>query len=303
MPEEALPPADPPPFMTLAEAIAALSAQFRQAGVGTPEQDARLLVLAAGGLSQEDYVLEPRRPLTPDARERICAFRDRRLAREPVSRIIGRRDFWGHSFAIDASTLDPRPETETLVEAVLGIIRAEGRQDQSLQLLDLGTGTGCILLSLLAELPHATGVGVDIDPRALAIASGNAERIGVSGRATFHRGDWTENLSGLFHYIVGNPPYIRQEDISALDPEVSRYDPRLALDGGPDGLDAYRRIAWETLPHAAPDAWLALEAGAGQMPQLIELLTESGWDGHGSSCRVYRDLLGHDRVVAVRKQK
>jgi release factor glutamine methyltransferase len=241
--------------------------------------------------------------LPSGASERICAFRDRRLAREPVSRIIGRRDFWGHSFAIDASTLDPRPETETLVEAVLGIIRAEGRQNQPLQILDLGTGTGCILLSLLAELPHASGVGLDIDPQALAIAARNAESIGVSGRATFRHGDWTENLSGLFHYIVGNPPYIRREDISALDPEVSRYDPRLALDGGPDGFDAYRRIARETLPHAAPEAWLALEAGAGQMPQLIELLTKSGWDGNGSSCRVYRDLLGHDRVVAVRKQK
>jgi release factor glutamine methyltransferase len=292
-----------PPFTTLAEAITALSAQFREAGIGTPEQDARLLVLAAAGVSHEGYVLEPRRPLPPGASERICAFGDRRLAREPVSRIIGRRDFWGHSFAIDTSTLDPRPETETLVEAVLGIIRAEGRQDEPLRILDLGTGTGCILLSLLAELPHATGVGVDISPRTLTIAARNAESIGVSGRATFRRSDWAENLSGLFHYIVGNPPYIRREDISALDPEVSRYDPRLALDGGPDGFDAYRRIARETLPHAAPDAWLALEAGAGQMPQLIELLSESGWDANGSSRRVYRDLLGHDRVVAVRKQK
>lgn len=303
MAEEALPPAEPPPFNTLSDAVAALSTQFRQAGIDSSGQDARLLVLAAGGLSHEDYVLDPRRALAPGVGERILGFRDRRLAREPVSRILGRRDFWGHSFAIDPSTLDPRPETETLVEAVLGLIADEGQQDQPLRILDLGTGTGCILLSLLAELPHATGVGVDIEPRALAVAAGNAERIGLADRATFRCGDWTANLSGSFHYIAGNPPYIRREDISSLDPEVNRYDPRMALDGGPDGFDAYRRIARGTLPHAAPGAWLALEAGAGQMPQLIELLLESGWDGDRSGPRVYRDLLGHDRTVAVRKQK
>lgn len=302
MPDEASSPGKLP-FTRLAEAIAALSAEFREAGIDSPERDARLLVLAAGGISDEDYILDPHRALSPGICERIVGFRDRRLAREPVSRIIGRRDFWGHTFAVDPSTLDPRPETETLVEAVLGLIRAEGQQDQPLQILDLGTGTGCILLSLLAELPHAGGLGVDIEPRALAVAARNAETLGLRGRATFRRSDWTENLSGLFHYIVGNPPYIRQEDISALDPEVRRYDPRLALDGGPDGFDAYRRIARDTIPYAASGAWLALEAGAGQMPQLIELLTKSGWDGDGSSCRVYRDLLGHDRVVAVRKQK
>jgi release factor glutamine methyltransferase len=300
MPDEAGSPAG---FANLAEAMRALAAQFHAAGIDTPEQDARLLVLAAVGVSQEAYVLDPRQPLTAEASTRLASFRDRRLAREPVSRILGRRDFWGHSFIIDPSTLDPRPETETLIEAVLGIVAEEGQRDQPLRILDLGTGTGCILLSLLAELPQAVGVGVDIEPRALAIAARNAESLGLSDRVIFHCANWTANLSGFFHYIVANPPYIRREDISTLDPEVRQYDPRLALDGGPDGLDAYRRIARDTVPNAAPGAWLALEAGAGQMPQLIELLTESGWGEGGSSRRVYRDLLGHDRVVAVRKQK
>jgi release factor glutamine methyltransferase len=292
-----------PQIATTADAIGALSARFRQAGLETPERDALLLVLAAAGLSQEDHMLHPRRLVPPAAAERVLAYAARRLAREPVSRILGRRAFWGRDFAIDASTLDPRPETETLVEAVLATIDAEGRRVHPLRLLDLGTGTGCILLSLIAELPNAWGVGIDIDPAALRIARRNAEAHDLGTRAAFCCGDWTAPLAGAFNIIFANPPYISGKAIDGLAAEVRDYDPRRALDGGPDGFDAYRRIAREALHLTAQGGWLALEAGAGQMRQLCDLLVEAGWQGQASSCRVYTDLLGHDRVVVARKQQ
>jgi release factor glutamine methyltransferase len=289
--------------MTAAEAIRDLTGRLREAGIETPEQDARLLVLEASGLSREAYILAPETPLSAEAQARIAEAGRRRLAREPVSRIVGRREFWGRSFELGPATLDPRADTETLVEAVLGLIDADGRRMEPLRLLDLGTGTGCILLSLLAELPNATGIGVDIDPAALAVAGRNAAVQGLASRAMFSCGDWTAQISGSFDGIVANPPYIRQADIAGLAPEVRLYDPRRALDGGPDGFDAYRRIVAEALPLAGPGALLALEAGAGQMPQLIDLLIKSGWAANRSSCRVYTDLAGLDRVVAVRKQE
>jgi release factor glutamine methyltransferase len=289
--------------LTAADAIRGLSARFREAGLDAPELDARLLVLQAAGLSHEAYVLDPQWSLPAGAAGRVEDFAARRLAREPVSRIIGSREFWGRSFAVDASTLDPRPDTETLVEAVLAAVDEDGGRERPLRLLDLGTGTGCILLTLLAELPRAWGVGIDISQEALAVARRNAQAHGLSGRAAFCCGDWAATISGTFHYILSNPPYIRSEDIAALDPEVRDYDPRRALDGGADGFAAYRRIAQEALALAAPGARLALEAGAGQMRQLHDLLVNTGWQSDCSSCRVYPDLSGQDRVVVVGKQQ
>ena len=288
---------------TAAEAIRDLARRFRQSGIATPEQDARLLVLHACGLSHEAYILAPETPLSADSRIHIAEAGRRRLEREPVSRIIGRREFWGRSFAVGAATLDPRADTETLVEAVLGILAEEGKADAPLRILDLGTGTGCILLTLLAELPRAFGLGMDIAPAALAIAARNAVALGVGARATFCCGDWTAPIAGGFDVIVTNPPYIRHNDIAGLEPEVARFDPRAALDGGPDGFDAYRRIVRDARALARPGALLALEAGAGQMAQLIDLLINSGWVADPSSCRVYTDLGGHDRAVTIRKHE
>ena len=288
---------------TAASAIRALSTRFREAGLPAPELDARILVLAAAGLSHEDYVLAPQQELSADVLDRIESFAARRIAREPVSRILGRREFWGRQFALSPATLDPRPETETLVEAILATIDAEGRRNEPLRLLDLGTGTGCILLSVLAELPQAWGVGVDIDPEALTVAKANAKAHGLIERATFCCGDWAAAFFASFDFIFANPPYIRTKDIAGLDKEVSVYDPKRALDGGPDGFDAYRHIAYAALEAAAPGAWLALEAGAGQMRQLCDLLVKAGWQHDLSSPRMYADLLGHHRVVVVRKQQ
>ena len=292
-----------PGLMTAAEAVRALTGRFRERGLPTAELDARLLVLAATGMSAEDYVLAPQRSIDALTMERIESFAVRRLAREPVSRILGYREFWGRRFAIDPSTLDPRPDTETLVEAVLGVIDAEGRRGQPLRLLDLGTGTGCILISLLAELPAAFGVGVDIAPEALTIAGRNADAHGLGGRAVFCCGDWTAPFSGAFDFILSNPPYIKGADIAGLEPDVRDYDPRRALDGGADGFDAYRRIANEALALTAPGGHLALEGGAGQMRFICDLLVTAGWAHDSSICRVYTDLCGQDRVVVVRKQQ
>ena len=290
--------------VTAADAVRDLARRFRGAGLPTPELDARLLVLEAAVLTQEDYVLSPRRPLTSETAQRIETFARRRLFREPVSRIVGRREFWGRSFALNGATLDPRPETETLVEAVLGIIDAEGRRNLPLRLLDLGTGTGCILLSLLAELPAAWGLGMDIALDALTVARRNAETHGLADRAAFCCGDWMEPIfSGAFDFILANPPYIKSEDIAGLEPEVRDHDPMRALDGGADGYDAYRHIAREALTVAAPGAHLAFEAGAGQMRHICDLLVAAGWSRDTASCRVYADLSGQDRVVVVRKQR
>ena len=300
--------ADLPPVretlpVTAADAIRSVSARFREAGLETPDLDARLLVLAAAGLSREDYVLDPQRPLPVEAVAVIEGFATRRLAREPVSRILGAREFWGRRFAVTPATLDPRPDTETLIEAALAIVDEEGGRARPLRLLDLGTGTGCILLTLLAELPQATGVGVDISRQALDVARANAESLRLSGRAEFRCGDWTAPVSGSFDLILSNPPYIPSGDIAALDLDVRDYDPRPALDGGEDGFTAYRRIAHEAMAIAAPGAWLALEAGAGQMRQLRDLLVKTGWQQDLSSPRVYADLSGQDRVVVVRKHE
>jgi len=288
---------------TVAGAIRKLACGFRQANLSTPELDARLLVLAACGIAQENYVLCPEQPISPDAGHRIAAWYARRLRREPVSRIVGVREFWGRDFALSPSTLDPRPETETLIEAVLQLVGEEGCREGPLKLLDLGTGTGCILLTLLAELPRSWGLGVDIDAGALATAAQNADKHGLRSRSAFCCSDWTTALAGEFDCIVANPPYLGTQDIDGLAPEVSVYDPRRALDGGADGYHAYRRICRDVSAAAAPGAWLALEAGAGQAPYISDLLVQSGWGPPGSSPRIYADLLGHDRVVVVRKHK
>ncbi len=280
-----------------------MSNSFRRIGLPTPELDARILVLAACDLTHEDYVLDPLRRVSPTTAQRILGFSARRLAREPVSRILGRRAFWGRDFALNRATLDPRPETETLIEAVLDTIDREGSRHRPLRLLDLGTGTGCIVLSLLCELPNAWGVGVDIDGEALTAARQNAQRFGLSARAAFCCADWAAPFAGTFDYILANPPYIMTNDIAGLEPEVRNYDPWRALDGGADGYEAYRRIAAEALICTAPGGYLALEAGAGQMWHICELLVKAGWQANPPSYRVYRDLLGQDRVVVVRKHR
>jgi release factor glutamine methyltransferase len=288
---------------TVHSAITALTQAFREASLPTPELDARLLVLHACGISREAHIINPNRPLEAAEIDQIGTFQERRLAREPVSRILGSREFWGQPFTIGAGVLDPRPDTETLIEAALGLIRLEGRRDAPLRLLDLGTGSGCILLTLLKELPQAWGLGIDRSLAALSIARHNAHALGLGKRAAFACADWLDAINGGFHLILSNPPYIRSSEIAALEPEVRCHDPALALDGGPDGLDAYRRIVDGAARAASPGTWILLEAGAGQITGIVTLFDHAGWTLSPERCRIYSDLAGLERVVAIKRQK
>jgi release factor glutamine methyltransferase len=281
---------------SLAKACAAAARLLRQGGIETPGLDARLLLCQATGLSHEDYVARGDVALAPKAAARFAASVERRLKGAPVSRILGVREFYGRPFRIDANTLDPRPDTETLIEAALEVVGGSGSREQPLRLLDLGTGTGCLLITLLAELPQATGVGVDFSRTALRLARENACALGVADRADFVAADWLEGLCGAFDLVVANPPYIPTAEIGALGPEVG-YDPETAVNGGPDGLAAYRRIA-PRLKHVLRRRGIALfEVGTGQAEVVRRLLAESGLNP--SDDWLWHDLGGRPRVVGV----
>ncbi len=281
---------------TRGEAFVAAARLLRQAGIATPELDARLLLCEAAGISQEAYVADPEHALPPDEEALYGRLIGRRLDGEPVSRILGRREFYGRSFLVDHHTLDPRPDTETLVEAALVFVAREGARERPLRLLDLGTGTGCILLTLLAELPYATGVGTDVSAPALALAGVNAWRLGVEARAHFIAGDWLDAVAGRFDLIVANPPYLAAAEIGQLPREVGRHDPFVALDGGADGLKAYRRIAARAGAVLRPGGGILLETGPTQSDAVVALLRLAGLT-IDAECGVWHDLAGRPRVV------
>jgi release factor glutamine methyltransferase len=280
---------------TLSEAALAAARRFRKAGIEAPELDARLLLCHATGLSHEAYVARGNDTLSPAAAARFGTYVGRRLAGEPVSRIIGTREFYGRPFRIDQSTLDPRPDTETLIEAALVLVD----RNAPLRILDLGTGSGCILITLLAELPLATGLGIDKSLQALDIAPANAQILGVGDRADFSVGDWLEAVKGTFDLVVANPPYLSVADMAELAPEVRDHDPRAALDGGPDGLSAYRRIAPCLGKALRPGGFALFEVGPDQAEAVLGLLAEAGLDAGGGEY-LWRDLAGRLRVVGGR---
>jgi release factor glutamine methyltransferase len=246
---------------------------MKAAGLDTPVLDARLIVQHALGISWDTLYLKDDQPLTDGERARLEGELARRAAHEPVSRIVGRRHFWTLDLAVSPDTLDPRADTETLIEAVLAAIPDRTRP---LKILDLGTGTGAILLALLAEYPGAAGLGVDLSDGALAIARINADSHGLADRASFVRGNWAEGLSGPFDLIVSNPPYIVEADLAGLPPEVREHDPMLALDGGADGLDAYRALIPAIPVMLAPDGIAVLEIGDGQGDDVCRVAGDSG---------------------------
>lgn len=285
---------------TVAQAVRAMTSVFRDAGLDTPSVDARRLAGYALALDAIGLVRSEARPLTSTELRRLTEVTSRRLAHEPVSRIEGARAFHGLSLRVSPATLDPRPDTETLVEGVLGLVAAGrlGSAGSPLRILDLGTGTGAILISLLARLSSASGVGVDISADALTVAASNAAQCGVAGRASFQRTDWCRGIEGVFDLVVSNPPYIPSVDIAALAPEVRLYDPSVALDGGADGLDAYRRIVAEVPRVLAVGGWLAVEVGAGQAPAVIDLI-EASPAFQVARPLIWRDLGGISRCVAA----
>ena len=278
------------PATSVEQARRRLAASFRNAGLDTPDLDARVLVGHALGLDHAALVAAAARPLGETA-GKIAAFEQRRLAGEPVARIVGAREFWGLPLIVTPAVLVPRPETETVVELALSLVDDRKR---ALRIADLGTGTGAILLALLSELPNADGVGTDLSPDALDVARRNAAALGLGGRACFLEGDFAAGLTGRFDLVVSNPPYISTPDIATLAREVRDHDPRLALDGGADGLAAYRAIAADA-PRLL-GGHLVVEIGAGQQPDVEFLLAEKGL----AIAAVRHDLYGVARAVAAR---
>jgi release factor glutamine methyltransferase len=249
--------------------------KFQAAGLDSPQLDARLLVGHALDLDQAALLASGARTLNADEETAIAALANRRLAHEPVARIVGTKEFWSLEFRIDEATLVPRPETETVVEAALAAIDLLGSRGRALRIADLGTGSGAILLALLSELKTAFGVGSDLNPRALVMARDNARRLGLH-RAAFVACDLAAALRGPFDLIVSNPPYIASGDIATLAPEVRLFDPRLALDGGADGLNFYRAIAAAAPALLAPAGTVIVEIGAGQAEPVAAIFAAAG---------------------------
>jgi release factor glutamine methyltransferase len=283
--------------ITVAGARRMWANKFRDCGIDSPELDARVLIGHALGLDHAALAAAAGRSLRIDEENAIAVLAQRRLAREPVARILGWREFWSMRLRVDAATLVPRPETETLVEAALAAIDADGPRSRSLRVADLGTGCGAILLALLSELPHALAVGTDAGAAALAVASDNARRLGQA-RARFVACDMAAALRGPFDLVVSNPPYIASADIAALAPEVRDFEPRRALDGGADGLDFYRAIAAAAPDLLAPGGALVVELGAGQAQAVGAFFTEAGL----APLPPRSDLHGIARALVARKR-
>ena len=261
--------------MTVAQARRALADAFRHAGLDSPELDARLLTGHALELDHAALAAEPGRRLGGDEARALSALAARRLDREPVARIIGVKEFWGLPLRLNAATLVPRPETETVVEAALAAIDRRGPRTSAWRIADLGTGSGALLLALLHELPNASGVGTDISREALQMAQDNAGRFGILNRAQFTAADFGSALTGAFDLVVSNPPYITSGDISGLSAEV-RHDPIGALDGGADGLACYRTIARQAPQLLKPGGHLVVELGIGQEVSVAGLFRARG---------------------------
>ncbi|HEX4041754.1 MAG TPA: peptide chain release factor N(5)-glutamine methyltransferase [Xanthobacteraceae bacterium] len=283
--------------MTVDETRRAWAARFRDGGVDTPELDARILICRALGLDHAGLAAAAAHRLTAAEDGAIAVLARRRLGREPVARILGVKEFWSLALALNAATLVPRPETETVVETVLAAVDRDGPRSRPLRIADLGTGSGALLLALLTELPKAVGVGTDVSADALAIARGNAQQHGLSRRAGFVACDLAAALKGSFDVVVSNPPYIAAADIAGLAPEVRLFDPRRALDGGADGLDFYRTIAAAAPALLAGEGVLAVELGAGQSDRVAALFAAAGL----ALSPPRADLNGVPRVLVARK--
>jgi release factor glutamine methyltransferase len=282
------------PPETIGSTLGEVAARLASAGFDEARRRARRLLAAALDLSATEVFARLDRMITENEGERVAELLRRTLAHEPLSRIVGVREFWGLEFTLSPDTLDPRPETETVVEAVLARFAERNRP---YRLLDLGTGTGCLLLALLSEFPRASGFGIDKAYRAAATARRNAECLGFGAQAQFAVGDWATALNGSFDAIVANPPYIAHGDIDRLPREVRDYDPLMALDGGGDGLDAYRALAGDIPRLLSPGGFFACEVGAGQDSAVAGIIRGCGF----VIVETVPDLAGIGRCVVARR--
>ena len=288
---------DTPPsheLPTLVQAWTGARARLKAAQIDSPAIDARLMLEAAAGASRADILNDPYRRLTPEQAATLDDYLFRRERREPVSRILGRKGFWKIMLNVTPDVLSPRPDTETVVQEALALFD----EHRAFQVLDLGVGSGAILLAILAERPRASGLGIDVSSEALAVARDNAASLGLDGRMALLRNDWAAGLAeASFDLVVSNPPYIRADEIPELDPEVRDHDPMLALVGGADGLDAYRELAPQVMSVLRPGAPFLLEIGHDQAKAVEPLMRAAGALG----VRTVKDLSLKDRVVTGRK--
>ncbi len=282
---------------TRAQAVAAISKLLASSGVEEARFDARALLFAAAGITHAELVLEPDAPLGEDAAQRLNLYAARRASREPVSRILETRGFWTLDLGVAPGVLDPRADTETVVDLALRLL--SNRRNDPLAILDLGSGSGAIVCALLSELPRAFGVAVDVSAPACALTKANLARCGVADRARVVRGRWATAIRSRFDLVVSNPPYVKSGEIDGLAPEVLLHDPRLALDGGDDGLECYREIIRALPCRLAPDGFALVEAGAEQARGIVEIFAEAGLEVEATA----RDVEGHERAVAARLAK
>ena len=283
--------------MSLAAARRHLAREFHRLRLDSPELDSRLLVGHALGLDHAALAAQSQRLLTREESAAVAALAARRIAREPVARILGGKEFWSLWFKVNDETLLPRPESELVVEAALGAIADERRNSAHLRIADLGTGSGALLMALLSELPNAFGIGTDINPTTLECARDNASALGMSGRSAFVICDYATALEGPLDLLVANPPYVACGDIARLDPEVRAFDPRRALDGGMDGLDGYRAIAADAPRLLAGEGTLVVELGRGQFERVSAIFAGTGL----APATVRHDLSGIARALVLRR--
>ena len=274
--------------MTLSEFLTLAATRLQQAGVDQPRIDARLLIGHALNLDRAQMLSQATRILTQEEIARVTPLLDRRAQREPVARILGTRAFWSLSFGLNEATLEPRPDSEILIETALRL------KPDARRILDLGTGSGCLLLSCLHDMREATGLGIDLNPRAVEQAAQNAAALGLASRARFRQGNWGEGLQEKFDLILSNPPYIPAGDIPHLMPEVRAYDPLLALDGGADGLAPYRALIPILKSFLNPKGVILFETGIEQARIVASLLEENDFQSVGT----HKDLGGIDRCVS-----
>ena len=278
--------------LTIDAALKLGAARFQAAGLELPQLDARLLLQSVMGMEHSDLISANERQLNDQQIATFNEFIEQRLKRQPVNRIVGEKQFWGLTLKTSDAVLDPRADTECLVEAVINSLDLQGRRNDVLRIVDIGTGSGAIILALLSELPSAVAVATDISSDALKIARFNAEKLGYSSRISFQQGSYFESLSGLFDVIISNPPYISTIDIAMLEPEVREYDPTIALDGGVDGFDAYRCLLSESGNFLTDDGMVFFEIGFDQAEAITTMANESGW----RNVKILKDYGQNDRV-------
>ena len=279
--------------LVITEALRFLTTLLAEKKVSQAKAEARVLLLAATQMSRAQMITQSDRTISTTEAELLSGWMMRRLAGEPVTRITGRRDFWTLDLHVTPDVLDPRADTEVIVETALDLLGP--RRTQTLRILDLGTGTGALLLALLSECPLATGIGIDLSPAACAVAQVNAQRNGLAARASFQQGHWADALNETFDLVVSNPPYIESATIAGLDTEVREHDPMLALDGGPDGLTAYRAIIKDVPRLLHPTGLCVLELGIGQAGAVTALAEAEGLTRKA----LRRDLGGVERALAL----